>query len=355
MVFAVTLTLVLSGCGNDGYSLEGKNIVSFDLGGGKITTKNSSFDTINFAYDPGTYILDPIEDLDYTLNRPDYNFTGWYVDAECKQKWDFKTPFTEEKLTLYAGWEKAIKYTYTVYYVDNGAAVALGSYTVTPGQTYKDYNNYKSSRKNYTAMGIYSDINLTTPWNDAFTHPGGAVDTDVPVYVDYIPGTWNIVSTFDALKSAIKAEKNIYLTADINCGAEELVSLTTAKKYDGIFEGNGHTVSNFKIKCYVDGQQAKAAIFPSLVATSEIRNVNFTEVLYDFTGIADTVNTESVKASALAVTSTGAKITDVTISGKIVTNYSGSLPKLNEAVYDKDDETVISGTFSANITIEVQN
>ena len=52
MVFAVALTFILSGCGSDGYSIEGKNVVTFELDGGIITTKNSSFDIINFAYDP---------------------------------------------------------------------------------------------------------------------------------------------------------------------------------------------------------------------------------------------------------------------------------------------------------------
>ena len=85
MVFAVTLTLVLSGCGKGSTDFEGKNVVTFDLCGGTMETKSATVKTqINFAYEPGTYILDPIETLKYTLNKPEYIFTGWYTSPECK-------------------------------------------------------------------------------------------------------------------------------------------------------------------------------------------------------------------------------------------------------------------------------
>lgn len=353
IVFAVTLTLALSGCGSDGYSLEGKNIVTFELGGGKITTKNSSFDIINFAYDPGTYILDPIEDLDYSLNRPEYEFTGWYTSAECKpgEKWDFKTPFNQEKLTLYAGWKKAIKYTYTVYYVENDVATAIGSYQVKPGDAYKDLSGYENERTGYTAMGIYSDKTLTTPWNSEFKHPGGDVDTDIPVYVDYIEGVWTLTDSFSTLRTALRNGKNVYLTADIDCGGSILSELTLTSSYGGIFEGNGHTVSNFKVVRYSGAKAANIAIFGELKGGAEIRNVSFVDVAYDFTGIT----ASTLKAAALAVSSAeNVKINKVSITGTITTNFTGEILTKNQAVFEADSTTEISA-FTANVTVSVQN
>ena len=35
-----------------------------------------------------------------------YNFTGWYKDKDCTQKWDFSNDTVEGDMTLYAGWEE---------------------------------------------------------------------------------------------------------------------------------------------------------------------------------------------------------------------------------------------------------
>ena len=56
----LTLTLALSGCGKEEIDLEGKNISVFELNGGTLDYKTSSINTkINYAYHPGSYILDP--------------------------------------------------------------------------------------------------------------------------------------------------------------------------------------------------------------------------------------------------------------------------------------------------------
>lgn len=33
-------------------------------------------------------------------------FTGWYVDRDCKEKWNTETDTAAESMTLYAGWDK---------------------------------------------------------------------------------------------------------------------------------------------------------------------------------------------------------------------------------------------------------
>ena len=138
MAIALPLTIALSGCAGGTDDFEGKNIVTFYVNGGILNYGTSSTKTsVNFAYYPGTYILDPTEDIPtYSLTRSGYDFTGWSTDEACtpSSKWDFNTPFEIEKLTLYAGWEVAIKYTYSVNYVDGENTTTLGNYSVSAGE-----------------------------------------------------------------------------------------------------------------------------------------------------------------------------------------------------------------------------
>lgn len=354
LLFAVlviaTLTLALSGCGNEGQSLEGKNIVTFELNGGTLELKTSSVDTnINFAYHPGTYILDPVDIPGYKLFRQGYNFTGWYTSKECNagDKWDFDTPFNTETLTLYAGWEEAIRYTFAVYYVENGESVKLGSYDVDAGARFEDWRKYAGTRTDYTPIGYYSDSDFTTAWDTAFTHPGGESDTEIPVYVDYIKGNWKLVNTLSGLRSALNAGDNIFLTANIDCQGAEL----STNNYNGIFEGNGFAVSNFKV-VKSGSLRPSLSIFKELGAAAEIRNVTFSNVAYDLTGIGENVTT--LKVAALASNSLGATVTNVTVTGTVTTNYAGELPRLNEAIYESEATATVTN-FTANITVNTQN
>lgn len=354
LLFAVlliaTLTLALSGCGNEGQSLEGKNIVTFELNGGTLELKTSSVDSkINFAYHPGTYILNPVEIPGYKLFRQGYNFTGWYTTKECNagDKWNFDTPFNTETLTLYAGWEEAIKYSYVVYYIENGESVKLGSYDVDAGARFEDWRKYAGTRTDYTPIGYYSDSNLTTAWDTTFAHPGGESDTEIPVYVDYIKGNWKLVNTLSGLRSALNAGDNVFLTANIDCQGAEF----STNNYNGIFEGNGFAVSNFKV-VKSGSLRPSLSIFKDLGATAEIRNVTFSNVAYDLKGIGANVTT--LKVAALASNSLGATITNVTVTGTVTTNYAGELPRLNEAIYESAATATVTN-FTANITVDIQN
>lgn len=345
-----TLTLLLSGCAGAGQNLEGKNIVTFELGGGVMDTPTSQVKTnINFAYHPDTYILNPTEIPGYKISRLGYVFTGWYKTAECNEsdKWDFKgTLFSTEKLTLYAGWKKAISYTYAVYYTDGESSVKLGTYEVAEGATFEDWRKYANTRKGFTAVGYYQDTALETPWNTAFAHPGGEEDLEIPVYVDYIDGEWNLVDTYEKLRAALTAGDNVYLTADINCGGGALATNVT---YKGVFEGNGYTVSNFTAGKTGTMLNPGCAIFAELGEGAEIRNVTFADVAYSLTDINSMA--KSVKVAALAKKASGkVTITGVTVTGTMTTDYAGELPRLNEAVFEDDGQVNISD-FTATITV----
>ena len=347
LLILLTLTLLLSGCGGGNDKLEGKYIATFELNGGTLTTNTSQISPkVNYAYEPGSLMLDPATHAGYKLTKNGYNFTGWYTSAEClpEEKWDFKTPIESEHLTLYAGWAKKIVYTFTVCYADGENTVTLGSYTVDADSVFTDRSNYADKREGFTPTGYYADAACTTPWDSNTKHPGGEVDTDIRVFVDYIPGKWQLVSNYAQLVNAI-GSGNVYLTADIDCNGQEF----PYKSFQGIFEGNGHTVSNFTVK-KSGSAIVRASIFNSVTAGSEIRNVAFENVTYQFT---DVTNVKERRIAALAQQGADCKITDVTIKGKIVTDYEGELSRYDQAFFEEGDTATVTG-FTATISIEIQ-
>lgn len=350
LVLAV-LTLTASGCGGEGRSLEGKNIVTFELCGGTLELKTSSVNTkINFAYHPNTYILDPAELPGYKIYRLGYNFTGWYTTPDCnaQDKWDFeKTVFNKETLTLYAGWELAVKHTYTVCYTDGDKTVELGKYDVKAGEAFEDWRGFAKLREGYTALAFYSDAELQNAWDNSFKHPGGEGDFDVPVYVEFIEGEWTLVNDLASLRSAINAGESVYLTSDIDCDG---AAFSVSNLYKGILEGNGFSIKNFKVEQGGTLLSPGCYIFSELGEGAEIRNVSFTDVTYVLDSVNESV-AKQVKCASLARAAQGAKITKVSISGKLLTNYTKELPKLNSAVFE-DDSVFEETEFTANITIE---
>lgn len=359
IVLALTLTFAMSGCAGGTDDFEGKNIVTFHVNGGILNYGTSSTkSSVNFAYYPGTYILDPTTDIpNYSLSRSGYDFTGWYTDEACtpSSKWDFDTPFDSPTLTLYAGWEKSVKHTYSVYYVDSDSTpVKLGEYNALAGGTFSDWKDVAALRTGYTCIGYYSDKELTTPWDPDFAHPGGESDLDVAVYAEYIVGEWELVGNYDQLKRAISLG-NIYLTADIDCGGKEFPVVTS---FSGIFNGNGYTVSNFKVNKSGTAATPTASIFKKLTSTAEVVDVTFENVTYVFNDIKESTEDVKVtpKVAALAIEmQAGAKVQNVTVTGTLTTNYTGELACINSVYYYEGtpDEAVMAGvdTFNAEITV----
>ena len=93
-----------------------KHIVSYDLNGKtEYTVPPQEIEEGGKAYSVPVPIVEGFE------------FTGWYKDKECKEKYSFDTPVKED-FTLYAGWEAK---KYTVVYYSNGAT---GTVTFDPNE-----------------------------------------------------------------------------------------------------------------------------------------------------------------------------------------------------------------------------
>lgn len=357
-LLVATLTVFLSGCsGAKEDDLEGKAIITFEINGGVLNYGTSSTDAnIHYAYHPGTYIKDPTTFPNYTISRNGYVFTGWYTGKDCKpnEKWDFSQLFTEQSLTLYAGWEPAIKHTFSVNYVDGDKTITLGTNKVKQGDKFEDWRDFAGERDGYTAIGYYSDPECLTPWDFDTSHPGGNADLDIPVYVKYIEGEWKVVDNYDKLKSALKSG-NVYLMNDIDCGGEELYVSGT---FNRIFEGNGYKVTNFTVSKSGTTFSPSVAIFQTIGANADVRNVAFENVTFK---LFDIINAPGVKVqvAALAVNMyEGAKITGVSVLGTLETNYDADFPRLNDVFcyVDEEDSAPLSGVtdFEANITVNKQ-
>ncbi|MBQ2874567.1 MAG: hypothetical protein IJE85_04640, partial [Bacteroidales bacterium] len=113
--------------------------------------------------------------------------------------------------------------------------------------------------------------------------------------------TWKVVDNaiatveeFKAFRNKINAgekfsDKTAYLVADIDLNGEEWIPIGTKNNhFHGTFDGQGHTISNFKITQKHDGDNAQAALFGTVSLTTVFKNFNIDniQVLYpaDYNG-----------------------------------------------------------------------
>ena len=76
-----------------------------------IDLRNPGF-TITFDSKGGTdilpqnYMYGEFLEVPEEPTREGYEFTGWYIDHACDEKWNPDEDIVESDFTLYAGWEK---------------------------------------------------------------------------------------------------------------------------------------------------------------------------------------------------------------------------------------------------------
>ena len=65
------------------------------------------------------------------------------------------------------------------------------------------------------------------------------------------------------------------------------------------------------------------------------------------------MKSESVCYAMVEVLTDGSKVTNVSVSGVLLTNFDGELSSLNKAIYDESSTAEITN-FTSNITVEKQ-
>ncbi|MBO4940287.1 MAG: hypothetical protein J6D30_04630 [Clostridia bacterium] len=385
-VLLLLVALIGGACSSEA-DYSGKTKIIFELEGG--TYQNCVRPIVHyydFAEGTENLIAEPNAYSKEEIARSGYHIEGWYKTkiedgetVEYTDRWDFATDKVGVNgVTLYAKWKKNINYSYNVcYYDDNGQVQVLGTYTVDAGAKFDDYANYAKRRIGYTALGYKTKDG--EEWDKSFTHPGGETDLAINVYVEYIEGTFSIVSTASQLKA--NKNKNIYLTADIDFGGAEF----GFGDYNKTLIGNGHTISNFKLQYdasksglredYTDSalQCMNVALFGNTNG-AVIKDVHFKDVTVEVRTTLSLV--DKIYVAPLAVSMKDTKVENVTFEGTF--GYSrlptvtiqpddGAEEELkfkpeedlifvdDQAYYQKDEKTTVEGvTFTIDVVGKIE-
>lgn len=318
--FKVIFVSILSLCSLVGCSSKGDSRITayatFYLEGGTCQTNNEK---VSYRYylddeNQSTYIADPNTLKKDNVSRVGYTLVGWSKSKDSsgtidfKNTWDFSSDkMSADGVTLYACWEKDIQYTFDMYYKDeNNEDKFIYSYKVNEGEAFEDFLKM-GKRSGYTILN-YTDIsgNVIDETNK-LVHPGGDESNGIKVYVNYIKGEYELVSTKEQLRAS--TSKGIYLMNDIDLEGENL----SFNNYTKVFEGNNHTISNFNI--YYDPSELASdykdensstnnTLYISLfkrVNGGTIRNVNFVNGTID-------VNTSYSRTKSIVVTGLATRI-----------------------------------------------
>lgn len=394
LILCVLATLLFAtGCSADtDYDFTGMVKVTFHLEGGEYRNCEG---VVNYYYDfkPGESkrIKNPAAEknvstidgkfVDSEVKRDGFVLDGWYrsrteVDGVVAYdgKWDFETDtVTSEGVELYAKWDPYIKYTFDICAFDedgnpvlddDGNYVVIGSYAVKAGDVFAgDLLGYKDSRPGYTAVkgedgGWFYNAD-GTPWDGEFKHPGGETSTAIPVFVHYINGKFEFVSTKEELLSYCRrapwsnafSPVGISLRGNIDLGGEEFSGFPD---FAATFEGNGYTISNFKLKygnlkddlkgdndLDSENNQLHISLFGGL-RNADIKNVIFENVQIEVS--VPFANTKLVYVSPFCLKARDSKVTNVKITGEIkeVMFFNG---------FDKESSYVVAMSGSSLLPI----
>lgn len=376
-------------------------IVTFVLEGGEYkNSKNNVVYYFSLKEGESIHIGAPSDYSKKAIVRPDYSLDEWCKTKEeyegtttYSDPWDFKNDVVNygDRVTLYAHWNRLVKYTYNVCYKnDAGETVIVGTYEVDEGAPFNDYSKYYEKIKNppheKTAMpdankNYYFDED-DEPWDSSFRHPGGDEDTAINVYLHYIEGDYKLIYTAADLNS-ITDRTNVYLMNDIDFGGE---TFKIPETYRGIFSGNNKTVENFNINRgaqpsgngeYLNSQlvQDSAIEGGKLLCISilgdaigaEIKDVTFKDVAIDIKANNPQIDKVIVvplflRMSSNPLTGKPTTVTNVSVSGTVTvsTLHSGLNPDedfiivTDRMYYVKNEESSIGDDCTANLVVAEQ-
>lgn len=256
----------MTACGEDG-GYDGKTAVTYNLNGGIYRSCVLPF--VHY-YEVGEgeqrIIYEPTQLSKQEVTRSGYDFDGWFRGSETAgeitfgEEWNFETDkITSEGITLYAKWKKTGSYFYTLCYKDEatGETVVLGSYPVSEGDSFtEDFNKYADNRAGYTPIPGFYDEN-DEPWDTEYKMEGNEEGKgEVKVFVKYVKGVFAMCGNVSQLNTAIRQNRNIYLTADIDFEGEEFGGFGNNGMFTKILYGNGFTIKNFVFKTYYVNKDA---------------------------------------------------------------------------------------------------
>ena len=254
------------------------------------------------------------------IKQDGYEFNGWYY-IECDgqgnpifldeakgtykltdDKVDFSAPLQEgDHWHIGASWLTTSKVFVSVVHEDKSVSIPLntskikegsllyGKQSVGYGETiyvagYDTAGELKGLEENlvpvlnngYTFVEYYKDEACT----ETVKWPLQKQDEDQVVYAKYITGAWTVVKNSNDVKKmfgSTLSSSHYWILNDIDCSGISVEARTT---FACEIQGNGHTLSNLKVK--KSQISATTAMFGEIRATAKIENISFVGLELEF-------------------------------------------------------------------------
>ena len=340
----------LPACDNES-DREQKTAVVYNLNGGIYRSCVLPF-THYYKVDEGEsrLIYEPTTLSKQQVTRAGYDFVGWFTgnvsDGEIvfDREWKFdEDKITAAGITLYAKWKKIGTYEYKLCYKDEetGETVELGSYAVSEGDKFiEDYNDFAETRVGYTPIPGFYDENGDV-WDSDYRMEGSEDGKrTVQVFVKYVKGSFAMCGTVAQLNAAVRQNRNIYLTADIDFAGAEFGGFGSNGNFTKILYGNGYSVKNFVLKTYyvskdadIDSRDSYRMSLFGNASGATVENVSFSGVQFVVDAGKSTIQT--VVVSPIAIKSDNSVFKNVTFDGTYV------IKKLPSGITEDSDEFIV--------------
>lgn len=295
------------------------------------------------VYTPGSLALNignqSMDKGNATIERDGHVFDGWYLpqtdsagnllyeDADkttvkLGQAYDFSRRMElGGDVQLYAKWrkDKSVQVILRGTDITDTAGTTYAEGSVLVEQAFQDGAVQKISLtsriktgKSYTFVAYYADEACTQGVEWPLTET--EADT-VQIYAQYVVGNWKIVSDKKSAKSMLEGLAGggqFWLTTDIDMGGDTLSVLSSV---DAVIEGNGHTISNFKVSRMSVGAEG-SALLGTLKAGTAIHDLTLS-------GVELTMNVKPnvmTQLYFLCTDTAGADLSGLTVRGSMIVN-----------------------------------
>ena len=270
-----------------------------------------------------------------------HQFKGWYhvvrddtgkivyeADGTMKlgEAVDFSKPLEQGKnLEFCADWRRLPVVNVLLAETDGvleTTATKLTSFDFNQNKVAEPTNRvYEVNAQAYTVLEYYTNETLTEKLAWPISEPMEDDAEDVTVYAKCLKGTWTLLKTANDVKTlfaqAGQATKSFYLYNDIDC---EGMSVEPMWNFKAKFQGNGKTISNFKVtSASALGGETSTAMFGDIYSSAKIENVTFKNVTVEYTTAKANMYVYLVFTNLLEENGQTATITDVNFEGITMT------------------------------------
>lgn len=334
----------LSSCGYEsvhdkqGYTQK----VIYDLGEGIFDPSKRNTHTLEFYYQPGSYITNFEGVLGYTFVREsedgvNYEMDGWYFDKEFTQPVNFDeyTLPNDSNIvtTIYAKWNAIYETFFNIYYLNEQTnemeLLQSLSYERNKPFVFDTQSIFYPSEETYTYIESYMDEQMTQVVDSSYVLT--SQNQNLPIYTKWIKGNFKVVNTAKELKnyfSRFAATHDLYINSDIDASQDNFSSVYLSSLSNKQILGNNHKITNWTHSTRNGENGSKTTItvggFVDTLEDCVIKDLIFEDAI--FTIEANTC--KYVNFGGLAGKIVNSTIENVSVSGKVMYTQ-GTLDRLN--------------------------